>query len=43
MELKVTKKWKFEFSIKKNFVDEVVVDVVPLEICGASSEVHICT
>ena len=34
VELKVSKQCKFRFSINQNFVDEVVADVVPLDICG---------
>jgi hypothetical protein len=34
VELKVSKQCKFKFSINQNFVDEVVADVVPLDICG---------
>jgi hypothetical protein len=34
VELKVCKQCKIKFSINKNFVDEVVADVVPLDICG---------
>jgi hypothetical protein len=28
------KQCKFKFSINQNFVDEVVANVVPLDICG---------
>jgi hypothetical protein len=34
VELKVRKQCKFKFSINQNFVDEVVANVVPLDICG---------
>jgi hypothetical protein len=36
VELKVSKQLKFKFSINQNFVDEVVVDVVLLDICGVN-------
>jgi len=32
--LQVTKKCKLKFAICAKYIDEVVVDVVPLEICG---------
>jgi hypothetical protein len=34
VELKVNKQSKFKFSINQNFVYEVVVDVVAIDICG---------
>jgi hypothetical protein len=34
MESKVTNQWKFKFSIDASFIDEVVVDVIPLDVCG---------
>jgi hypothetical protein len=34
VELKVIKQCKLKFSINHNFVDEVVANVVPLDICG---------
>jgi hypothetical protein len=33
MELKVRKQCKFKFTINQNYVDEVVADVVPLDVC----------
>ena len=30
----VTRKCKLKFSITQNFIDEVELDVVPLDICG---------
>jgi hypothetical protein len=30
----VEKQYKFKFSINQNFMDEVVIDVVPLGVCG---------
>ena len=33
-QLKVTKKCKLRFIIIANFIDEVELDVVPLDICG---------
>lgn len=33
-QLQVTKQCKLKFTITANFVDEVEVDVVPLDICG---------
>jgi len=32
--LKVTKQYKLKFVICAKFINEVVVDVVPLDICG---------
>jgi hypothetical protein len=32
--MQVTKQCKIRFVIHENFIDEVQVDVVPLEICG---------
>jgi hypothetical protein len=34
VELKVTKQCKIKFSISANYIDEVEVDVVPLDVCG---------
>jgi hypothetical protein len=34
VELKVSNQCNFKFVINQNFVDEVVTDVVPLDICG---------
>ena len=33
-QLQVTRKYKLRFAITKNFIDEVELDVVPLDICG---------
>jgi hypothetical protein len=33
MWLRVTKQCKFVFSINASFVDEVVADVIPLDLC----------
>ena len=32
--LQVTRKIKLKFIINVNFIDEVEIDVVPLDICG---------
>jgi len=36
VELKVRKKWKFKFVVNQKIVDELVVDVVPMGICGVN-------
>jgi hypothetical protein len=33
-ELRVTKQCKIKFAISANYIDEVEVDVVPLDVCG---------
>jgi hypothetical protein len=33
-ELNVTKQCKIKFVISANYIDEVEVDVVPLDVCG---------
>jgi hypothetical protein len=30
----VTRRFKIRFSINANFIDEVEIDVIPLDICG---------
>ena len=32
--LEVTQQCKFKFGTNKDFIDEVLLDVVPLDICG---------
>jgi hypothetical protein len=34
IELRVEKQCRFKFSINQNFMDEVVADVVPMDVCG---------
>ena len=34
--MQVTKQCRLRFAITANFVDEVDIDVVPLDICGVS-------
>jgi hypothetical protein len=36
--IKVTKQCEIKFSISANFIDEVELDVVPLNICGVVFE-----
>lgn len=33
-QMQVTRQCKLVFAITKNFIDDVMVDVVPLDICG---------
>jgi len=33
--IKVTKQCKIKFSISVDFIDEVELDVVPFDVCGA--------
>ena len=34
VEIKVTKKCNIKFYISAHFIDDVVLDVVPLDVCG---------
>jgi hypothetical protein len=34
VEIKVTKKCNIKFPISENYINEVKVDVVPLDVCG---------
>jgi hypothetical protein len=33
-EIKVSKKFKIKFVVSADFIDEVELDVVPLDVCG---------
>jgi hypothetical protein len=34
VDIKVTKQCKIELVVSDNFIDEVELDVVPLDVCG---------
>jgi hypothetical protein len=34
LEIKVTKQCKIKFLVSADFIDEVELDVVPLDVCG---------
>ena len=36
VKMRVTNKCKVNFSISSNYIDEVEVDIVPLDVCGVA-------